>query len=787
MPRLSTVALAATVALLSPLVVAVPALANPAERSGSDSPRAEPRLLAPRELPELDVEPRAFAAEAAELPSELTEALARDVGISGAEYLAQEELAVRATEVTDALEAAGVSVEGSTIDGTQVTISVATERDVQAAAALGVSVTTELPEAIDLSDVEFEPAADLYGGAPYFFRDSSGGGARCSAGFPGISPETGVRQVITAGHCLGNPAEARRMITMTKPNQSGFLADTIGLPVSGSYAARDGWDFGLISVDNAAVVGRPGVLTWGFGQGAPLEKAPLTIRDAARVTSAGATMCKSGSTTGWTCGEIIGFVEDQLVGAPTDASSYRIDALVACITVDLGDSGGAGVLGSTAIGVTSATGSVNDNRCGSTPSYIGLFTPLHSPYSGAQSAQTLYGSAWEPLVAVARPAITSFSGSAPVYTGDTLTGTLSNGRSRHRVEVVIDGGPTRVATVTDQGTWSVDISDLPSGEHTYSIVGRWGQSSASSSATGTWLDIPVTRLAGANRYDTAAKISRAAFPTTASTVFIANGLSFPDALSAGPAATELGAPLLLTGPTSLATEAAAELVRLSPTRIIIVGGTGVVSSAVESQLRAYGQVERWAGANRYETSRTIADRAFASGASTAYIATGAGFPDALSAGAAAAGIGAPVVLVPGSSSSIDTPTIGLLDDLGVTEAIIAGGTGVVSSGLESSLRSAVSTVRRLAGTDRYATSLAINVDRFPSSAPAAYLTSGTSFPDALAGSVLAGLRGAPMYISPATCVRAAIADHLMGLGIGELVLLGGTGVLGANVAGLARC
>lgn len=773
------------------LVLSTPFAVNPALAVSTAVPPgllAEPPPAPPSpDLPVLQVDPAEFAAEAAALPDELTVALARDAGLTGAEYLAQEELAVRATEVSDALAAAGATVEAATLVGDEVVIAVSTASDVAIAASLGVEATTQAPAPLDLSGAELDPAADLYGGAPYFFRDLNGNGARCSAGFAGAATLTGARQVITAGHCLGDPAQARRMITMTAPNQSGLLADTIGLPVAGSYAARDGWDFGLISVDNSAVIARPGVLTWGGGQGAPTSTAPLAVRDATRITVVGTTMCKSGSTTGWTCGTIIGFVEDQLIGSSTDPTSYRVDAIVACIDVDLGDSGGAGVLGTTAIGVTSATGTVNDDRCGTTPSQLGLFTPLYSPYTGAESAHTLYGTGWEPLVDVARPAITSFTGETPRFSGETLTGTLPHGRERHRVEISIDGGAPRVAAVASNGAWSLDISDLPGGLHSYTMVGEWGTHSASTVVTGSWLDVPASRFAGANRYETAVRISQQAFPTTASTVFIANGLAFPDALSAGPAAAKLNAPLLLTDPSSLPAEVVAELERLAPTRIVIVGGTGVVSSAVASELSTYAPVERWAGADRYATSREIAERAFAAGAATAYVATGAGFPDALSAGAAAAGIGAPVILVRGSDTALDAATLQLLDDLGVSEGRIAGGTGVVSSGVESSLRSAVTSVRRLAGADRYATSLAINAQRFPSSAPAAYLTSGSTFPDALAGSVLAGLRGAPMYISPATCVRDEIADHIIGLGIDELVLFGGTGVLGSTVASLARC
>ncbi|MDZ4179722.1 MAG: PQQ-dependent sugar dehydrogenase, partial [Coriobacteriia bacterium] len=56
----------------------------------------------------------------------------------------------------------------------------------------------------------------------------------------------------------------------------------------------------------------------------------------------------------------------------------------------------------------------------------------------------------------------------------------------------------------------------------------------------------LTRIAGANRYQTAAAIARAAFPSGSSTAVVATGEQFPDALAASGLAGALGAPVLLT-------------------------------------------------------------------------------------------------------------------------------------------------------------------------------------------------------------------------------------------------
>ena len=85
-------------------------------------------------------------------------------------------------------------------------------------------------------------------------------------------------------------------------------------------------------------------------------------------------------------------------------------------------------------------------------------------------------------------------------------------------------------------------------------------------------------------------------------VVVVNGEQFPDALSVGPFAAKLNAPILLVGRDTVPATVRSHLDALNPTRIIVIGGTGVVSQAVVAVLANYGLVERVAGANRYETA-----------------------------------------------------------------------------------------------------------------------------------------------------------------------------------------
>ena len=194
----------------------------------------------------------------------------------------------------------------------------------------------------------------------------------------------------------------------------------------------------------------------------------------------------------------------------------------------------------------------------------------------------------------------------------------------------------------------------------------------------------VERLFGANRYATAAQISANAFPRGVPVAFIATGTNFPDALSGVAAAGASGGPVLLTTPTSIPADTAAELARLAPGRIVVLGGSGVVSDAVAAQLAAYatsGAVSRLAGADRYATSAAVS--ATFGSASTVYIATGRNFPDALGGGPVAGRAPGPLLLVPGTS--VPPSVAAELRRLDPSSVVILGGTGVVTAGVASQI------------------------------------------------------------------------------------------------------
>lgn len=187
----------------------------------------------------------------------------------------------------------------------------------------------------------------------------------------------------------------------------------------------------------------------------------------------------------------------------------------------------------------------------------------------------------------------------------------------------------------------------------------------------------VTRMSGANRYETAAAIADT-YPTDLSTVYIASGTDYPDALAGSALAGRNDRPMLLTNPTQLPSATRAALDRIKPGQIVILGGTGAVSNTVLNQLRDYttGEVTRIAGADRYETSALIAST-FPGNRSRVFVATGLDFPDALSGSALAAKEANPVLLA--TPTRLPNTVGNAIDGLNPGAGVVLGGYTSINS------------------------------------------------------------------------------------------------------------
>ena len=298
----------------------------------------------------------------------------------------------------------------------------------------------------------------------------------------------------------------------------------------------------------------------------------------------------------------------------------------------------------------------------------------------------------------------------------------------------------------------------------------------------------VDRLAGADRYATAAAISAGTFSPGVAVAFIATGATFPDSLAAGSPAGRLKAPVLLATLNELPPATRAELDRLDPKSIVVLGGTAVLSAAVESALDPYtaGTVSRIAGADRFATAARISARYFSPGAPVAYIATGRSFPDALSAGAAAARLGGPVLLV--DQGGIPSVVRSELQRLAPRRIVVVGGPAAVSDAVATGLGSFTSGgVTRQSGADRFATAAAVSAAAFPrDSGLTVHVASGAGFADAVAGVPAAATRGAPLLLTTRTSLPATTAAELRRLDPQRVRLLGGEAVIAADIAGQIR-
>lgn len=188
----------------------------------------------------------------------------------------------------------------------------------------------------------------------------------------------------------------------------------------------------------------------------------------------------------------------------------------------------------------------------------------------------------------------------------------------------------------------------------------------------------VARWDGPDRFATGVRISREVFPDGAPVVHVATGRGFADALAAVPAAVAAEGPILLVDTDRVPDVVVDEIRRLSPERAVVLGGTTAIRGSVVERLRGLvPTVERRQGRDRYATAAALSqawtgDRQV----DVVFVASGQDFPDGLSAGAAAAMRGAPVLL--SDTDRIPDPTWAEFERLAPRRVVLVGGTRALS-------------------------------------------------------------------------------------------------------------
>ena len=187
----------------------------------------------------------------------------------------------------------------------------------------------------------------------------------------------------------------------------------------------------------------------------------------------------------------------------------------------------------------------------------------------------------------------------------------------------------------------------------------------------------VSAFAGENRYETAIKVAEETIAKRGNKgkVIIADGRNYPDAVSIAPYASKEGIPVILVNGNKVPSEVKAFLNKYKIKDAIFVGGTKAVGKDVE---KLFKKVDRVAGADRYETSKKIADKFFA-GSSTVFMASGESFADSLSVSYYAGMQTAPVLLT--KANSLDNDTRDYLNANKDKNYIIIGGDKAVNPNL----------------------------------------------------------------------------------------------------------
>lgn len=148
------------------------------------------------------------------------------------------------------------------------------------------------------------------------------------------------------------------------------------------------------------------------------------------------------------------------------------------------------------------------------------------------------------------------------------------------------------------------------------------------------LGVKTVRLAGSDRYETAVAVAKEI--GTVGTVFLTTGTDYPDALSAGPAAVHVAEAAVLLTHGSLMAPATAAYLKANPAKVTYAVGGPAAKAAPTAQAIN--------GVDRFETAVLTAKRFFDDTATLTF-ASGEDFPDALSGGAYAGLVDAPVVLL----------------------------------------------------------------------------------------------------------------------------------------------
>ena len=307
----------------------------------------------------------------------------------------------------------------------------------------------------------------------------------------------------------------------------------------------------------------------------------------------------------------------------------------------------------------------------------------------------------------------------------------------------------------------------------------------------------VARFAGSDRAETASLISNGMYKT-ASTVVIATGFDFHDALAAIPLASAYSAPLLLADRDNLSAKTIAEIKRLKAKNVIVAATTtakdhngydAAIKSRVYTQLKSLNvTVTKLTGKTYYETAKKVADKMkakYKKAPTSVFITTDKGYADTLTVSSVAANLGAAIIYVdPKAALDSNTKTYLARIKTSVKNVYIVGGVNAVSKNVEKAVLSTLGkkSATRFAGDNRYDTCIKIN-NAFNKTLTGKYIciTTGQNFPDALAGGVYAALKKSPLMMVNGQLAKPSLTtaqtSFLKARTVDRITTIGGTGAV----------
>ncbi|MFQ4309718.1 cell wall-binding protein Cwp10 [Clostridioides difficile] len=310
-----------------------------------------------------------------------------------------------------------------------------------------------------------------------------------------------------------------------------------------------------------------------------------------------------------------------------------------------------------------------------------------------------------------------------------------------------------------------------------------GSSSGGSSGGGNSSDstsnVTVKKLKGADRFETAIKISQSGW-TKSDTVVIVNGedKSMVDGLTATPLASVKNSPILLSSNEKLPQKTVEELKRLNPSKVVVIGGNNSMPNSVVEAIKAVNSkisVQRIGGDTRYQTSINIAKEIDkTNNVSKLYIGAGNGEADSLSIASLAGKEKTPIVLT--QKDGVDNEAEQFIKSNKVSNIYFIGGVEKISNKAIEQVGKIVNkdiSNNRVAGQTRQETNAKV-IDKFYSQSKldGVVVANQDKLIDALAVGPLAAKNNSPVILATNTLDKSQ-ESSLKGKNSSKLFEVGG--------------